>query len=214
MQLTTAQLQTLKASILANTNVIASGPFAGTQVKDVPNNADGRIAVATWYNLDASPTYKVWQTDVPKATIRSVTVVANYTPTDAVPAGPSTDLTYSNRAFLAQLKQANALFLITGDGGVNAGDSTLRGSFRDCMRQIPTGTSGADQDAGWGAPASPGAVRLAMMRLVSNVEKLFSVAGSGAGNEAGQARGSDRNPDVLVIEGDLNGDDVQNALNS
>lgn len=65
MNLTPAQLATLKAAILANTNAIPAGqPFAGVQVKDVPNNSDGNLAVAGWYNQTAAPQFVVWR-DVP-----------------------------------------------------------------------------------------------------------------------------------------------------
>ncbi len=214
MALTPAQKTALKADILANANVIASGQFAGTAVKDVPNSNDGNIAVAAWYSLAASPTYLVWDQAASKSAFRAAVTLANYTPSDAVPTGPSTDLTYSNRAFLCQLKQANLMFLLSQDGAMDAGGSTLRQAFQDCMRAIPSGASGANQDAGWGTAGSPNAARLTLMRSAKNIEKLFAVAGSGAGNQAGDARGATTNPDVLVYVGGVSSGDVENARNS
>lgn len=214
MALTPAQKTALKADILANANVIASGQFAGVAVKDVPNDPDGRAAVADWYNLDASPAYLAWNPAASKSAFRAAVTLANYTPSDAVPAGPSTDLTYSNRAFLCQLKQANLMFLLSQDGTMDAGGAKLRQAFQDCMRAIPSGSGGANQDAGWGTAGSPNAARLTLMRTARNIEKLFSVAGSGAGNTGGDARGANTNPDVLVYVGTISGGDVLDARNS
>lgn len=68
-QLTAAQLTTLKNDINANTSAIPAGQpwtgaFAGVQVKDVPNNADGNTAVAGWYNQTAAPNFTVWRKSV------------------------------------------------------------------------------------------------------------------------------------------------------
>lgn len=65
MALTPAQLATFKTDILANTNTIPAGmanagSFVGQQVKDIPNNGDGNLCVASWYNLLASPAFYSW----------------------------------------------------------------------------------------------------------------------------------------------------------
>lgn len=180
MQLTQAQLQTLKTWI--NTNL--AGVFDQ--------------AAADALNAVASPDYWMWSKATAKAIIRAAVALESYTPVDAIPVGLAIDLTgpllYSNRAFLAQLKQANALFLVQGDGTLDASDGNLRKSFQDCMRQIPTGTNGADKDGGWGAPANPGAVRLAMQNKATVGEKELSVAATGIGNDGG-TRGTMTNPD-------------------
>lgn len=54
MALTSAQLTTLKADILANSDLNSQ-----------PNNPDGDLAIAALYNLDASPTFTIWKTNVP-----------------------------------------------------------------------------------------------------------------------------------------------------
>jgi hypothetical protein len=53
--LTTAQLQTLKASI------------AASEFSALPKNADSAATVAAAYNLDASPDFWVWRTSVTKS---------------------------------------------------------------------------------------------------------------------------------------------------
>lgn len=54
MALTTAQLTTLKADILADPALAAQ-----------PNTPDGAAAIADAYNLLASPGWTVWKTNVP-----------------------------------------------------------------------------------------------------------------------------------------------------
>jgi hypothetical protein len=53
MALTTAQLATMKADIIAT-------PAFNSQ----PNNSDGAFAIAAAYNLPASPNWTVWKTNV------------------------------------------------------------------------------------------------------------------------------------------------------
>lgn len=54
MALTTAQLQTLKADILADPVLSA-----------YPNTSDGNYAIAAAYNVAAAPSFTVWKTNVP-----------------------------------------------------------------------------------------------------------------------------------------------------
>lgn len=93
MQLTTAQKATFKTWLDAN----ASG-----------QSDDAAAALA---NALASPNYFVWLPDASKAAVDAQINKANYTPSDAAPASPSTDMTYQNRALLCQLKQTNAQWL-------------------------------------------------------------------------------------------------------
>lgn len=53
MALTTAQLATMKADILANPDLNSK-----------PNNSDGAFEIARLYNLNASPNWTVWKTNV------------------------------------------------------------------------------------------------------------------------------------------------------
>ena len=63
MALTTAQLTTLKADIIADATLNA-----------FPNNSDGAFAIATAYNLLASPDFIVWRTQVPTADCKKAMV--------------------------------------------------------------------------------------------------------------------------------------------
>jgi hypothetical protein len=218
MALSAAQIQALRTDIAANTNQIN-----GVAIKDMPVNDDTAFAIAAWYNQNVSPSYTVWNNSVPIKTIRSAVNIANYTPTDAVPASGSTvqitndQMVYQNRALACQLKQANAIFLIQGEGNADYSPTQLRQSFNDCMTTIPSGASGANQNAGWGTSAAPGPVRLAMQRLATNIEKLFAVASTAApnaGNVGADARGSTTNPDTLVFSGAINGATVSQARSS
>lgn len=221
MPLSPAQLQTLKTAIAANATTISFGG-SNVAINAIPNNDDGNAAIAAWYNLDASPVYKVWNTSVALASIRGTVNLQNYTPTDSPPASGSTVqitndmMLYQNRALKAQLQQANALFLVTGQGNVDCSPLQFRQSCNDCMTNIPTGASGAAANAGWGTSAAPGAVRLNMQRNATNGEKLFSVASTAApnaGNVGGDARGGTTNPDTLVVNGGISAQDVSSARN-
>lgn len=231
MPLTPAQLITFKAAILAQTATIPAsqpwtGTFAGTQVKNVPNTSDGNAAVAGWYNLAMAGPYLVWNPQVSIKTIRAAADIGKYTPTDAVPASGSTvqitndAMVYQNRALACQLKQANAIFLLQGEGDVDASPQAFRLLFNDCMTAIPSGAAGVVQNAGWGTGAAPGAVKTAMQRAATNAEKVFSVVGASvggtataSGNVLADARGGATNPDALVFVGAVSAGDVNSALN-
>lgn len=222
MPLTSAQLATLKAAIAANTatiNINGGGPVA---INAAPTGSDANAAIAAWYNQAATPAYAAWNTATPIKAIRAATDLSKYTPVDNPPASGSTvqitndALLYQNRALVCQLKQANAVFLIQGEGNVDATAQQFRQSFNDCMVNIPSGASGANQNAGWGTAGAPGAVRLAMQKNASNAEKLFSVQSAGAGPSGvvtTDPRGSTTNPDALVFVGSISAADVDAARN-
>lgn len=224
MPLTPAQLATLKAHIAANTTAIPAGlgGFAGVQVKDVPLGDDGNLVLAAFYNLEASPAYKCWNPETPIKSVRAAVDLAKYTPADNPPAstnnvtGTNDALLYNNRALNCQLKQANAVFLIQGEGTIDAAPQAFRLSFNDCMTAIPSGANGANQNAGWGTSGAPGAVRLAMQRNTNNVEKVYSTQPANSGNAGnvnagGEPRGTTTNPDALVVVGQITPLDVQAA---
>jgi hypothetical protein len=205
MPLTDQQRTTLGQNIAANG---ATAPGTTGAISALPHTEDNAVAVAAWYNLEASPAYKVWSTGVDLKAIRSLVNLANYTPTDAPPSatgnaqGTNDALLFNNRALACQLKQANAIFLVTGEGQIDCSPLQLRQSFNDCMTAIPSGASGANQNAGWGTSAAPGAVRLALQRNATNAQKLFaaaSAAAPNAGNVGTDPRGATTNPDTLVV---------------
>lgn len=67
MALTTAQLATLKADILAN-------PTLSSQ----PMNSDGHFFIAQYYNVTASPDFWVWRTNVPTKDCKTAMVWTEY----------------------------------------------------------------------------------------------------------------------------------------
>jgi hypothetical protein len=67
MALTTAQLQALKAEILADAALNAQ-----------PNNSDGAFFIAAELNKLASPAFIVWRTNVPTADIKKAVVWTEY----------------------------------------------------------------------------------------------------------------------------------------
>lgn len=220
MPLTAAQKLTLRTHIQANTTQLEFGGglaaintvFAGASL-----NSGDALLIAGWYSQLAAPAYVAWNTTVPIKSIRSLVNLQNFTPADAVPASGATaqvtndQLVYQNRALVCQLKQANAIFLIQGEGSVDCTPLQLRQSFNDCMTAIPSGANGNNQNAGWGTSGAPGAVRLAMQRQITNLEKVFSVAstaGPNAGNVGTDARGGTTNPDTLVVLGGITGDEI------
>lgn len=206
----------------ANTNTIVnrlgqSVTIASIATGAAPYNPTDEQAVADWYNLATA--YLCWATAVQIGVLRAATDLSKYTPADAAPAssgntqGTNDALLYQNRALQCQLKQANAMFALQGTGAVDASSNNLRQIFSDCMTQIPSGVGGANQNAGWGTAPVAGAVRLAMMRTISNVEKVFVTAASGAGNDGvGGNRGTSTNPDLLGPQGALTQSDVDDVL--
>lgn len=154
-------------------------------------------------NLLASPDYYAWRSRVTKGTLKAALDLAKFTPSDAA----DTTQIYENRAMLCQLKQSNALFLLSGNDsdGIDPRPLQFRLSCNDCMTAIPSGASGANQNAGWGTSGAPGAFRLLLMRKLTVFEKLFVTASANspnAGNDTGTARGSTTNPDFLGLDAD------------
>jgi hypothetical protein len=160
--MTPAQLATLKTNILANTATIPSGQpwtgaFAGAQVKDVPNSSDGNVAVAGWYNLAATPAYKVYRSSVPMSEI--MLNGFDWTRVDNLSVGKAR----------------------IWDWMVNADPSTQ--SIDPSKTNIRTGINavwvGTAQDL-----AVRAAVYLHCFRDASNAEKLFKTAGNGTACDA------------------------------
>lgn len=201
MPLTNGQLTTLKTNIVANTATIPagqpwSGSFAGTQVKDVPNNDDGNYAVAGWYNLVAAGPWIVWR-DLPMDTVLSLITFASMTPADAVPTTPALTVdVYRARALACQGKQMNLQNLIISRTTAPMKQTSYRAGLQDCLTNIPAGASGALITANWVG------VRDAAKFSATNAEKLFSTG-----------TGSSAVPADLVVEGSITAQEVSAARN-
>lgn len=204
MALALQQQQALKAHILANTATIPAGQpwtgsFAGTQVKDVPNNGDGNAAVAGWYNLIAAPDFTVWR-DLAMETVLDTITFASMTPADAVPTSPvdpTAIAVWQARSLACQGKQFNLQNLTIGRTAAPMKRASYRAAMQDCLTGLPAGASGALIAANWTG------VRDAAKFLARNVEKLFATG-----------TGSTASPANLVVEGTVSGDDVETARSS
>lgn len=184
MQLTTAQQQTLKAAILAETNATF------VALRDA-NNEQG---MADFYN--AQSTFVVWQTSVPIDTITDAIDWARMTPAQAIPATGTDDiLRWQARALLCQGKQFNLQNLLIGKQSLAASRANIRAALQDCLTALPSTASGTNQSAGWTS------VQTAMQRTCSLGERLFA---TGTGTTA--------SPGTLVVEGVVSAQDISDAL--
>jgi hypothetical protein len=156
MALSTAQLATLKADILADGALNAK-----------PNNSDGDLEVAAAYNIvDAS--YEVWASTTSADIVSNGITWANLTPTDA----PDSTQLWMNRSLACQGKQFNVQTMLAGRASIASGKSNIRAGLQDALTNVPSGAAGATVSAGWTG------VRDSMKRLATRAEKLFAT-GSG-----------------------------------
>jgi hypothetical protein len=210
--LTTAQLQTLKTDIAANTATVLYG---GSQVaiNTLPNNGDANFAIAAWYNGVAVPDYIVWR-DLAMDKVLDTITFASMTPADAVPtvtglSGNPTvaaQATYDNqmatlntwraRSLSCQGKQFNLQNLTIGRTTAPMKKTNYRAAMQDCLTNIPAGASGANIAANWVG------VRDGAKFQANRIEKLLA---TGAGTTA--------TPSDLSHEGTISGDEVEAARN-
>lgn len=208
MPLTPAQKTALKADIAANTNTIPVGQpwtnsFANAQINAIPNDSGGNATIAGWYSQVASPDFNVLRSNVPTDDIYDAITWANYTPQDV----PDNTVTYQNRAMLCQTKQINLQLLLQGRTTFNAGKLTQRSGLNDATTNLPSGASGASRSGGWTA------ILPILRRLALRIEKLFAVQTSGVGVVNAGDLGATTNPALLIYEGTISGDDVEQARN-
>lgn len=176
MELNTAQLQTLKAYVIANFD----STFNQT--------------TADALNVVASPDYWAWRSNVEKKEIISQ------------PSQDATTFTWAGNGFITrsqgELECWNQLF-----------NSTLT-----CNPSLPNVRQAfADMFSGAGNAAANRTHLLSVSRRKATIaEMLFSVAGTGVGNNGANARGDTTNPDVFGVgaEGELTEQDLVDAANS
>ena len=204
-QLTTAQLATFKSAIQANTATIPSGQtwtnsFAGVQVKFIPNTPDGNATVAGWYNQQANPNFFGNFASVQVNDILNAITWKNFTPTDAVPVDTALNVAIWNaRNAMCQTLQMNVQNLIIGRLTIDATKGKIRSGFQDSLSTVPSGTGGANQDAGWAA------VQKILCRKGTFGEALFADTSSGNG-------GGNTTAATFTFEGLLVPDDVNAVL--
>lgn len=202
MALTPAQLATLKTNIIANTNTIPAGmanagSFVGAQIKDIPNNGDGNLCVATWYNLPASPSFWGWQSAVSRTQI--------YHTTTDIPSVFDWQ-TFKNQSVTEQNAWTQ---MFMGDAAPFNKIALRNGVFSIFSGSAPQNAQRAH-------------IFAAARRLAKNGEKLFAIAPiteggvapvANNGNTLGNAAGATTNPYVMVFEGNVTASDVNSALN-
>lgn len=192
MNLTTAQLQSLKADI------IAAADAACVALEADQTSSDKAYAVANLYGLTASPDFYVWRTDAPISAIQNAIIWANMTPVDAVPTTPSLTVdVFRARALVCQGKQMNLQNLIMGRATLDASQPNIRTGLQDSLTGYPAGAAGAIIAAGWTA------VQLILSRKANRVEKLLA---TGTGSQAV--------PATMGTEGTLTHQQVLEAMAS
>jgi hypothetical protein len=185
--LTTAQLQTLKTDIAANTNTVSingAAPVAINSITGAARTSDATFAIAAWYNLNTA-SFWVWQA------VSSTAATGM-----AIKMSDVGNLTTANSTRL------QVSFQIRPNGFTPSvqDDRALFGSLFSV-----SGASGtrANLLATW-------------QRLATNVEKLFATgtgtqAGGDLNSDGSVVSGS---PATLVVSGPISGSDVLNAWNS
>lgn len=159
--MTPAQLATLKAAIIADTNLTAAKAAHDTQ------------AIADYLNGDS--TFIVWRSSTQADDISDAITWASLTPTDA----PDGTALYSNRVLLCQTKQMAIQQQLQFRNAVNTGKAQIRNAFSDALTNVPSGAGGALVDAGW---AGAGKVKGAISRPATRLEKVFATGTGTAGS--------------------------------
>ena len=185
MNMTPAQLATLKAAILADGTMSAK-----------PMTSGGALEIAGILNAAAAPAYYVWRSSTSAPDILDAITWASLTPADA----PDGTILYQNRVLVCQAKQMNIQILLQGRDSLATGLASVRGGLSDALQNVPSGTGGAMLDAGW---AGANKVKASITRQASVVEKLFAT-----GN------GTTATPSAMGYEGPVSSDDVQAARES
>ena len=156
MNLTTTQLETLKAAIIADTNLAAARAAHSSQ------------AIADYLNQTSATT--VWRTSVETSVLFDQIVWANLTPNDA----PDGTLAWQCRSLACQGKQFNLQLIFASRDRIDPSKVNVRAGLQDALTNVPSGAGGAVVSAGWVN------VRTAMQRNATNFENIFVVAGSPA----------------------------------
>jgi len=151
--LTTAQLQTLKAAILEETDAT----FVGYRTA----GSTGRMT--DWLNSDS--TFYVWRTTTPASVVSNAVIWANFTPLDA----PDGSAQWQTRALACQGKQFNLQnMLLAAQGAIASGLSNVRAGWQDATTNIPSGAAGALLSGGWVN------IRDAFKRFATRAEKIYA----------------------------------------
>jgi hypothetical protein len=184
MDLTPAQLQTLKAYINADATLAA-----------YPMTDDGYFDLARAM-LGLPPAFWVWATNVDVQDIKDAVVWANLTPTDA----PDGTQQWANRSLQCQGKQFSLQLILPVTGTLNGAKANVRTGLQDALQGVRSGVGGVAQDAGWAA------VRSVLARRANHAEK--ALADTTLGNGSTRTLSA-----TMVFEGGLSPAQVAAARN-
>ncbi len=129
------------------------------------------------------------------------------TPVDVIPTTTALLVAvWQARNDMCMTLQMNLQLLMPGTNGViDATQNRTVQGFNDALSAVPSNTSGAAQDAGWGISNG---VQSVLCRKVTNAEKLFADVTNGSGaNQTGTTTG----PAACTTEGTLTGTEVKDA---
>lgn len=180
MNLTPAQLLTLKAAIAAETDPT----FVANR------NAGATGAMSSFYNEDSA--FVVWRTTTTVDSIMNAIAWANLTPTDT----PDGTQTWMNRALACQGKQFNLQTILTGRTQIASANATIRNGIQDALTAIPSGAGGATVGGGWNN------VQAVLQRAARRGEALYAT-GTGTAQSPGAlvAEGTITNENVVQALG-------------
>lgn len=162
-------------------------------LNNAPVDGDGLGIIRDALNAPAAPEFYAWRTTTPYADVSNAIAWSALTPADT----PDGSTIYMNRAILCQAKQMNIQTLIQGRESIASNKPNIRAGLQDALTAIPSGVGGAAVGGGWVA------VKTAMTRTVSVVEKLLA---TGTGSAA--------SPADLGFEGALDNNAVDTARRS
>lgn len=186
--LTTAQQATLKAAILAENDPV----FVAAR------NARNDTALAAFYNEQSSPAFYVWRSSVNTDNISDAINWALLTPADVPNVGDSAQVAaaQTTRALICQAKQINLQIMLQGRSAIDATKLRVRQALTDSLQNVPSGASGASQDAGWAQ------VKATMYRQVTRGERLYATG-----------TGTTGVPGLAGWEGEVSTNDISAVLN-
>lgn len=153
MLLTSAQLATLKAAIIADPKLSAARSIhtgVGTQMITDYLNTPGAL--------------DVWRTSVSTSVLFDSVIWANLTPNEA----PDGSQAWQCRSLACQGKQFNLQLIFGSRDTIDPSKANVRAGLQDALTNIPSGTAGALVSAGWTG------VRNAMQRKATNLEAIFA----------------------------------------
>lgn len=184
MALTTAQVATLRAAMLANVDSI----FVGYR------NAGATGAMADWYN--AASAQDVWRTEAPVSAVYDALDWSKFTPSDA----PDSTVAQTNRLLFIQTKQMNLQSMLQGRATIDASKANIRAGLRDAVTQVPAGAGGAAVNVG----GTNGSIVLSVLtRKATNGEAVFTTGPVSTGATSAN---------LLTFEGGITNDDVVRAF--